>query len=201
MRNKKLIISTVSITLVFILVIFLTIKTSSYLVVKNNCIQNNSKLEGYSVSLSFKPTSSQSSIDIFTDEIRKMTGVKNVQSKTKDEALQEFIKNQGSNPEILKAVNELGTNPLSSSIIVNSSINNIDDFLKFKQGVLDEAKNSGLEIVSHYDGNLIILQKEIAKVRNASLIRDLPGYLFSGEGNHFFEKKYSQICNPNFPRK
>lgn len=201
MGNKKLITITALITLVLILAIFLAVKTSNYLSLKNNCIQNNSKSDGYSVSLYFKPSTSQPDIDKFLNETKKMAGVKNIQAKTKDEALQEFVRENGNNPEILKSVNELGSNPLASSAVVNSNISNIEDFLKLEQSILDEARKSGLEIVRYDDGKLSFFQKELEKVNKSSLIKDLPSYIFSGEGSHFFEKRYSQICNPNFPRK
>lgn len=130
MGNKKLITITALITLVLILAIFLAVKTSSYLSLKNDCIKNNSKPDRYSVSMYFKSTTSQSDIDKFVDETKKMAGVKNIQAKTKDEALQEFVRENGNNPEILKSVNELGSNPLASTAVVNSNISNIEDFLK-----------------------------------------------------------------------
>jgi hypothetical protein len=201
MNNKKLIISTALITLLIIEGVFLTVKISSYLLLKKDCQRNNSKPDGYSFSIYIKSETSQSDIDKFINEAKKIAHVKNIQSETKDYALQEFIKNHQNDPEIINSLDKLGSNPFLSAITINSDISNLDDFLRFEQGVLDKAGNSGLAIQTRSDGNLIFFQKELAKMKKASLIRDLPSYIFSGEGNHFFEKKYSVICNPNFPRK
>lgn len=202
MKNKKLIVIMVVITILAVAGIFLAWKISSYLALKNDCLRINSKPGGYSVSIYFKSDTPQADIDKFINEAKRIANVKNIKSKNKDEALQEFIKKQGGrNPEIIKSLNELGYNPLSSSITINSDISDIEQFLSFEQSILDKINSYGLEVISHDDGNLKFFLKELAKVKSASLMKDLPNYIFSGEDNHFFERKYSIICNPNFPRK
>jgi FtsX extracellular domain len=198
--NKKIILITAISTMAIVIITFTSFKAVSYLRLKNDCIKSNTRQNGYSVSINFGLNTLQADIDKFAGNIREMAGVQNVAVKTKDEALQEFKNEQGSNPDILKEVDQIGFNPFSSSITVDSNINNIDAFQKLEKNILGEAENAGLAITSHQDGNLTFLQEQLAKVKNASVDKDLFSYIFSGEGNHFFEKKYSPICNPEFSK-
>jgi hypothetical protein len=197
---KKTILVTTLSTVVLILVLFIVFKSYNYVQLKNACINNIVKPGGHSVSLFFDPKTSQVDIDKFAVEIKKINGVTDTVLKSKDEALQEFNNMQGNNPSINQALNEIGGNPLSTQLTVNSNISDIDTFLKFEQNVLDKAKGSGLIIAHSDDGMLKFYQKEQAKVKSASLIKDLPSFMFSSEGSHYLEK-YSSMCNPNTLRK
>ena len=201
MKNKKIITITAFITTLIIIAVFLSVKVVNYQSLKNDCLKKGSRPGGYSISLYFQSDTPQSDIDNFVKEAKKTTNIKDIQTISKNEALNDFKKRHKDNPETIKAINELNVNPLSPSIIVKSNISDIDTFLDFEQGILDKLNTHGLEYKSFADGNLKIFQKELIKVNEASLTKDFSEYLFSGEGNHFFEVRYSEICKPNFPIK
>lgn len=198
--SKKIIFITITLTLVVISLVFVAFKSFGYSKLKNDCVKNNNSQNGYSATINFNQSVSQADIDMFVNRIKKMSGVTSVESKTKEEALQEFKNEQANDPEVLKELSEIGFNPLSSSITITSNINDINIFLDLEKTLLNQAETSGLKTVSHHDGNLAFIQEQLAKVSRASLIKDLFSYIFSGEGNHFFENNYSSICNPNFKR-
>jgi cell division protein FtsX len=195
---KKTIFITVLLTIVLIAIAFISVKFYSYAKLKNDCIKNITK--GYSFSLYFKSDTMQSEIEKFIMKTKQIPGVKNIETKSKDEALKEFMDMGNNNPSIQQALDELGGNPLSSSITVNSNISDINSFLNLEESILNQARNSGLDVISHNDRMVHSFQKEIEKVQKASFLNDFSKFIFSGEGNYFFSKNYGIICNPNFLR-
>ena len=198
--NKKAI--SVIIISIFAVVIFLFIlfKAFSFIKLKNECIEKNTNQGGHSVTIYLDTNSSQEKIDNFINKIKDISGVEDVSSKTSDDALNEFKKENENNKQILDQINNLPKNPLKPSVRVNSKITNIAEFLKLEAKLKNEAIAEDLIISSIEDGRIIFFQEQLGKVEEASLIKGLPIYLFSTEPEKFFGKRYSPICNSNFPK-
>jgi hypothetical protein len=196
--RKIILISVITISMLD-LILFLIVKFNGFVDLKNSCMRNISNPNGYELALYFDTKTPQADIDKFGDEIKILNGVKNVEVITKDQALREFIKNNQGDDKILKSIAASVENPLLSSVVVTSSMSDIDAFLEFERDVLDDVDNSGLKLASYRDGDLEVFQKEFAKVKNVSLIKDFPNYILSGERSHYFEK-YSVMCNQKFSK-
>lgn len=196
--DKKLIFITALSTLVIVIVAFIAFESFRYLKLKNDCIKNSVPRDGYSFSIYFNPEVLQTDIDTFANKIRGASGIISVSVESKDEALQSFKNENRDNTELLEQLEDLGSNPLSASITIKSNLSDIDAFINLEKDIFAQAQNYGLAIARYSDGRLNFLQAELAKIEGAFLSKDFFKFIFSGEGNHFFEKNYSQICNPAF---
>ncbi|HWQ60032.1 MAG TPA: permease-like cell division protein FtsX [Candidatus Fimivivens sp.] len=113
-RNGWLTFATVSVLTLSLFVIGLTalIGFAGGLAVRN--------LEGkISISVNFKPSVSESRILAIRDELVKYREISSVTYVSKDDALNEFLKT--GNRVVADAVQEIGENPLLSSLIIRAS--------------------------------------------------------------------------------
>ncbi len=78
------------------------------------------------VSVDLKTNASDKEIEVLISKIKRLPNVKNITYISKEEALPIFKKEYQDNPDILQALNELGQNPLSPTIIIKPV--NLDNF-------------------------------------------------------------------------
>jgi len=119
-RNIWLSIVTITILLLALFSInaLLTVR-----VVSDNAV--NAVKEKIDISLYLKPEASEKDITDLRDRLKEMPEIKGVVYTTKQIALDSFRSKYRDNPEILQALTELGSNPLSASLAITPV--NFDD--------------------------------------------------------------------------
>jgi cell division transport system permease protein len=80
------------------------------------------------ISIYFKPSIEESEILLVQEQLGKVEGVVKTEYISRDKALEFFKQKYGHNQTLLKALDEIGENPLSAS--VNIKIKNTEDYDK-----------------------------------------------------------------------
>ncbi len=114
-RNSWLSVATVSVLFLSLYVIGATLLTG---MVANELIGNIEK--NVSIGVYFKPDIDESRIKEIENEIKNNEDVSSVEYVSKEQALDKFSNDNKDDPVIADALNEIGENPLLSSIIVKA---------------------------------------------------------------------------------
>ena len=189
---KKTTFTTILLMTILIAVAFISFKFYLFNNLKNDCIKNSIKPDGYSMILYFEPNTIRSDVDRLISQIRKIPEVKNVETKSSSDAWKDFMKEN----DVAHLAQILNESPLESSVIISSSINDIEPFLDLEKDILEQVRNSHLGLSKYTDGNMALLKKELTRVKEAPLLKDFTSYLFTRDSQHFFEK-YGLICMLN----
>jgi cell division transport system permease protein len=78
------------------------------------------------ISIYFKPTIEESEILLVQEQLGKIAGVVKTEYVSRDKALEFFKERYGHNDSVIKALEEIGENPLSAS--VNIKIKDVKDY-------------------------------------------------------------------------
>lgn len=114
-RNGWLSIATVSILTLslFVISVFFVVTLAV-----DDVLQNVQ--ERVNISIYFKPDVELEKINAVKSDLEKFKEVKSVEYISKDQALDDFIKNNASEPIILQSLDEIGDNPLLASLVVKT---------------------------------------------------------------------------------
>lgn len=130
-RNGWLSLATVSILILslYVVSVIYTVTLTVDSVLKN--VQ-----EKVNISIYFKPDVAEEKITEMEKYLRSYAEVKSVDYVSKEQALEDFKKNNADEPVILQSLQEIGENPLQASLVVKA--NNADQY----QGVVDHINKS-----------------------------------------------------------
>lgn len=114
-RNGWLSIATVSILILslYVLSIFFVVTSTANDIMKD--VQNKVNISVY-----FKPDVSEQTISEIKADLETFGEVKSVEYVSKDKALEDFRRNNASEPIILQSLDEIGGNPLLASLVVKA---------------------------------------------------------------------------------
>lgn len=73
------------------------------------------------VSVYFKTSTTEEEIGEIKDDLAKYSEIKSVEYVSKDKALEDFKKNNADEPRIMEALDEIGDNPLPSSLVIQAN--------------------------------------------------------------------------------
>lgn len=73
-----------------------------------------------SVSVSFNPDVSEGRILEMKENLRRFREIESVEYVSRDQALSDFLKNNGNDPIIRQAIDEIGENPLLASLVIRA---------------------------------------------------------------------------------
>ncbi len=104
----------------------------------------------------FAPSTQESDVQVFSEQMRTLPQIASVEYISKQQALEEFKANFGldSNTRIQEALDELETNPLPSSVIINA--NTVEDYPAILSAI-DKSAYAGLIEKRSYDDHRIFL--------------------------------------------
>jgi cell division transport system permease protein len=164
-RNLSLAVAAVAVMVVTLtLILFLVIANAAF----GNTIQQINNKINVSVYLSDSVTDQQ--LTNFESKLKQLPNVKSIQYVSKDEALAQYKAEHANNLDLLKAVDEAGTNPLPASLQIEpKDTNRIQDIKTF----LDRPEYMALQdpqAGTSYSGERKIAIDKIA--RSTSLIRE-----------------------------
>ncbi len=129
--------------------------------------------EKVNISIYFKPDVAEGKITEMEKYLKNYTAVKSVDYVSKEQALEDFKRNNANEPVIMQSLQEIGENPLQASLVVKA--NNADQY----QGVVDYINKSDFkEDIGriNYGKNKEIIEKLnsiIAAIRKTGIILSL----------------------------
>jgi len=123
-------------TVTLTLVLFLVIANATF---SNTIAQINNKID---VSVYLNDAVTQQQLKNFENQLKKLPNVKSVGYVSQDEALAEYRSENAGNTDLLRAIDETGTNPLPASVVIEPrDTNKIQDIKNF----LDEPQYVSLQ--------------------------------------------------------
>ncbi|NTU66587.1 MAG: ABC transporter permease [Candidatus Moranbacteria bacterium] len=115
-RNGWLTVAAVSVMIMslFIISVLYTVTMTASGILKG--VENK-----VNVSVYFKPDTTENDIQKIKSDLEKYNEIKSVEYVSKDKALADFKANNVNEPRILDALNEIGDNPLPSSLVIQAN--------------------------------------------------------------------------------
>ncbi|MCK9378847.1 MAG: ABC transporter permease [Candidatus Moranbacteria bacterium] len=111
------------------------VSATALLGITGNSIVNNIK-NNINISIYLNPDVSEEDMTLIRQEVASIPDVVSVEFISNDQALDNFINNTGDDPVILDAIDEIGDNPLFSSLVVTANNTNKYD------GIVSRVENS-----------------------------------------------------------
>lgn len=160
-RNGWLSLATISILIMslYIISLFFVFTSTADGILKD--IKNKANISVY-----FKSDAAEETIQKAKEEVEKFGEVKSVEYVSKDSALENFKRNNASEPIILESLKEIGENPLLASLVIKANDSNsyaaIDENLKtanFSGDVSRVNYNKNKELINKLNMVIITIQK------------------------------------------
>jgi cell division transport system permease protein len=164
------IVRNIWLSLVTIIILVLALFTVNMLLVVQVVGQNavNAIKEKIDINLFLKATAEENQILALKAKISSIDEVKDVQYISREQALENFKQNHQDNPEILEALQQIGQNPLTPSLIIKpknlDSFNNLINKLNSIDNDIIESRN-----FTNYQSMLDKINHITAKAKEAGL--------------------------------